>query len=80
MEIKTLYKYTRIDGGISVSPVIPDVEYAEMFRLIADDGKLLTKDGENMTSCVDTDSTEGWYEVEDTDTLLEEENTGAELS
>lgn len=65
MEIKTLYRFTRPDGGITVSPEKPDSEYTEMFRLIADEGKLLTQDGENMTSCVDTDSTEGWYEVEE---------------
>lgn len=66
MEIKTLYKYERLNGGITVSPTIPvDTEYTEMFRLIADEGMLLTKDGENMTSCVDTDSADGWHEVEE---------------
>ena len=65
MEIKTLYKYTRPDGGTTVSTVKPDGEYTETFRLIADEGKLLTQDGENMTSCVDTDTVEGWREVEE---------------
>lgn len=64
MEIKTLYRFTRPDGGITVSTEKPNCEYAETYRLIADEGKLLTQDGENMTSCVDTDSTEGWCEVD----------------
>lgn len=65
MEIKTLYRFTRQDGGITVSPEKPDAEYTEKFRLIADEGKLLTQDGENTFSCVDTDTVEGWYEVEE---------------
>ena len=64
MEVKTMYRYMRKDGGTTVSTEKPDTEYTEMFRLIADEGKLLTQDGENMTSCVDTDSVEGWYEVD----------------
>lgn len=27
-------------------------------------GKALTKDGENLTTCTDTDTAEGWYEVD----------------
>lgn len=65
MQIITLYKYNRADGGVTVSPVKPEGEYTEMYRLVADDGKALTKDGENLTTCVDTDSTEGWYEVDE---------------
>jgi hypothetical protein len=65
MQIIKLYKYERADGGVTVSPVKPDCEYTEMVRLVADEGKALTKDGENFTSCVDTDSAEGWYEVDE---------------
>lgn len=65
MEIIKLYKYTRPEGGVTVSPVMPEGEYTEMVRLVADEGKLLTKDGENLTSCVDTETAEGWYEVEE---------------
>ena len=36
-----------------------------MVRLVADEGKMLTQDGENFTSCVDTDTAEGWYEVDE---------------
>lgn len=63
MQIIKLYKYKRADGGITVSPSVPEGEYTEMVRLVADEHKLLAKDGENFTSCVDTDTSEGWYEV-----------------
>lgn len=65
MEIIKLYKYNRPEGGVTVSPVMPEGEYTEMVRLVADESKLLTKDGENLTSCVDTETSEGWYEVEE---------------
>lgn len=66
MQIKPLYKYKRPDGGITVSPTKPEnTGFTEEFRLIADDGKLLTKDGINTTPCVDVESSEGWHEVDD---------------
>lgn len=77
MQIITLYKYQRADGGVSVSPVKPEGEYTEMYRLVADEGKALTKDGENLTTCVDTDTADGWYEVDDP-TLDNEEQAIAE--
>lgn len=54
----------REDGGISTSPVKPEAEYTEMFRLVADDGKVLTRDGVNLTPCVDVVSVDGWYEMD----------------
>lgn len=63
MQIIKLYKYTRIGGGTTISPIMPDGEYTEMVRLVADEGKVLTNDGENFTSCVDTENPDGWYEV-----------------
>ena len=63
MQSITLYKYKRADGGVTVSPIKPDGEYTEMVRLVADEGKVLTSDGENFTSCVDTENPDGWYEV-----------------
>ena len=63
MQIITLYRYTRPDGGISVSPIKPNVEYTEMVRLIADEGKALT-DGTNTTTCTDVSSEEGWTEID----------------
>lgn len=63
MKIVSLYKYIRADGGTTVSPVKPNAEYTEMFRLIADEGKELMN-GDIRTLCVDVESTEGWIEVE----------------
>ena len=63
MEKITLYKYTRADGGITVSPTKPECEYTEMYRLVADEGKMLT-DGETMTSCIDTTEVDKWQEVD----------------
>lgn len=65
MQIIKIYKYRRADGGISISPVKPASPYAEMVRLVADEGKVLTIDGENFTSCVDTYTAEGWRETEE---------------
>ena len=63
MEIKTLYRYEREPGKFTVSTEIPDAEYTELYRLIADEGKILTN-GETETCCVDVDSTDGWTEVD----------------
>lgn len=65
MEIIKLYKFIRPEGGVTVSPIMPEGEYTEMMRLVADEGKLLTKDEENFTSCVDAGSADGWYEVDE---------------
>ena len=64
MIIKELYCYEREAGKVTVSTEKPECDYTLRFRLIADEGKELTKDGKNFTSVVDVDSTEGWYEVE----------------
>lgn len=64
MQIITLYKYKRADGGTTISPVKPEGEYTEMVRLVADEGKALTN-GETVTSCVDTDTAEGWTEIDE---------------
>ena len=62
MKTIDLYKYTREDGGITVSPVKPeDTEYATLSRLIADDGMELVN-GETRTVCVDTDVPDEWTE------------------
>ena len=62
MQIIPLYRYTRPDSGTTVSPVKPDCEYTEMFRMIADEGMELT-DGATTSSCVDTDNVSAWQEV-----------------
>lgn len=64
MQTIILYKYIRADGGVTVSPIKPDCEYTEMYRLVADEGKVLTQDGVDTTTCIDVESVEGWYEVD----------------
>ena len=65
MQTIKLYRYNRPNGGVTVSPVMPDCEYTEMFRLVADEGFVLTN-GEIYTSCVDTDELNKWTEVLET--------------
>ena len=66
MQIKTLYRYKRADGGITVSPNKPETDIFEIcYRLIADDGKILTTDEEIFYPCIDVDNTAGWYEIAD---------------
>lgn len=64
MQVITLYRYERDDGGITTSPVEPDCEYTEMYRLIADEGKVLTQDGIKTTMCADVHTLDGWYEID----------------
>lgn len=63
MIVKDLYCYEREAGKITVSPEKPDCDYTLKFRLIAEEGEELTKDGENFTTCIDVDDTEGWNAV-----------------
>lgn len=61
-----LYRYIRPDGGVTVSPRKPSVDYTELTRLVADDGYTLTN-GETVTTCTDTDNPGAWSEVPDTE-------------
>lgn len=63
MDIKTLYRYKREDGGITVSLNKPSVPCTTSYRLIADEGKVLT-DGKTVTSCIDTDTLYQWTEID----------------
>ena len=63
MQTIALYKYQREDGGVTVSPIKPDVEYTEMHRLVADEGKVLTN-GETLTTYADVESVDGWSEID----------------
>ena len=65
MEIITLYRYVRTDGGTTVSPNKPDTEYTELVRLVADEGKMLTKNGEDLYLVIDQENADGWYEVDE---------------
>lgn len=67
MQTITLYRYEREGGGVTVSPVKPDADCTELYRLVADEGKLLTQDGENLYPCADVESIDGWYEVDEPD-------------
>lgn len=65
MRTINLYKYKREDGGTTVSPIKPDCETTEMVRLVADEGKVLTKDnGENVYKIIDTNTADGWQEID----------------
>ena len=70
MQTITLYKYKRRGGGITVSPTKPSAKHTEMYRLLADDGKILT-DGETMTVCVDTNDVDVWTETDNAEKVIE---------
>ena len=71
MQKISLYRYTRSDGGIIHSLSKPDnAEYTIVYRLIADEGKELIN-GDIRTTCIDTNTYEGWSEV-DADPIEEE--------
>lgn len=78
MIIKELYHYEREAGKITVSTAKPECDYTVKFRLIADENKELTKDGENFTTCIDVDDTEGWYEVSKNKPTLAPDEISAE--
>lgn len=66
MEKRILYRVTRADGGVDVTPNKPTEQpYTETYRLIADEGKVLT-DGENTFVCIDTDYPENYTETTET--------------
>lgn len=66
MKVRNLYRYKREDGGVTISPIKPvNTEYSEgWYRLIADEGKLIT-DGVYTYSCIDVEGMDdSLYEVE----------------
>ena len=65
MEIKTLYRYEREPGKYTVATEKPDCDYEERYRVIADEGKLVTQNGTDLYSVIDTDTKDGWYEVDE---------------
>ena len=68
MQVITVYRYERAPGKVTISPVKPqDKDSTELKRIIADDGKLLTKDGVTFYESIHSESAEGFYEVEDPD-------------
>ena len=75
MTVKTLYRYEREGGGITVSPQKPECEFTELVRLIADAGKMVTQDGKNTCLVIDVETADGWYEVDAPEEDENEDNT-----
>lgn len=73
MQVINLYKYEREDGKTTVSPIKPEgKEYTEMYRLVADEGMVLTYNGEIVGEVIDTDTRDGWGETEKPEEATEE--------
>ena len=58
MLVIPIYRYTRPDGGVTVSPTQPEGNCVEMVRLAADEGMLLRLPDGTTVGCIDTDSIE----------------------
>lgn len=63
MVIKNLYKFNT-DNGTTFSLALPEdiTEYTLMYRLVADEGKILTKDNNKFYSCIDVTQEQYWNE------------------
>lgn len=67
MKVVELFKYYKPDGCLVISTTKPKTEsFDRLYRLIADEGKRLTIDGEKLAVCVETDyeNAMAWYEVD----------------
>lgn len=65
MQVKTLYRYEWAEGKVADSLTKPEGKpYTERYRLIADEGKMLTYNGKIVCEVIDTDTLDGWAEVE----------------
>ena len=71
MRTVNLYKYVETNGIVVTPHARNEEDTPDSYRLIADEGKIL-KNGEILTYCVDTHTTYGWEEIDDT-TAPEEE-------
>lgn len=80
MKINTLYRYVRPDGGFNVSPVEPGVDYTILHRIIADEGKVVSRDGINFYGVIDTESAEGWLEYDNPEEEITDEDYIAALA
>lgn len=66
MQIINLYKYERVGGGITVSPINPYPKtFHPMYRMVADEGKVLTN-GIIETTCTDIETGDflNWQEID----------------
>ena len=64
MEVVKLYKYQDPNGYVVTPVKRAETDEHGGYRLIADEGKALTKDGIELYPAIDTDSVEVWYEVD----------------
>lgn len=62
MRAKEVYRFTRPDGGVTVSPKKPSCDFEVVTRLCADAGFELF-DGNRRFCCIDTDEPEKYREV-----------------
>lgn len=79
MIIKELYYYERESDKFTVSTNKPECDYTLRYRLIADNDKQLTQDGVNFITCIDVESTDGWYEVGEKSSLAPDEISAEEF-
>ena len=63
MKRVNLYRYIRQDGGVTISPNVPNCEYDEMIRLVSDADKILSN-GEKTALCIDTTNEDEWHEID----------------
>lgn len=71
MEIKTLYRYERADGGKTVGPVFQEGA-EELSRIIAEEGKLLKNIQTGETGYVfDAENVDEFEEIEDPDAVTD---------
>ena len=64
MQVKKLYLYNSPGIGTIVTLNEPDAYYSELVRIIADEGKVVTRNGTDLFTVVDADSATGFYEID----------------
>lgn len=80
MIIKNLYVFQTQDGGTRYSLNLPIEiqEYNIEYRLIADEGKVLTKDNNKFYSCIDVTQeqylNEEWQEIDKPEIINQEKS------
>jgi len=62
MKVEKLYRYKRADGYTRMSPNEPDVPWKRVYRITADEGKLLTN-GTITTTSIEVRNLKGWTEI-----------------
>lgn len=74
MTTKILYRYKKDNYTID-SPNKPEGEYIERYRLVADENKMLTKNGTDLYTVIDINKEDQfyWYEVDKPQELIDAE-------